>query len=91
MTDEIKDMFDFLLIDSNPLYSLEDCVEAIKEQRPYLDDEDSEEYIGAIEGLIERFRTGVYLCNEDELAFLQSATEMTEAKLPWKDKGMIFN
>ena len=85
MTDDIKELFDYIWLEQAPVYSLEDCIAAVKKQYPYLDDKDNEDYIDGTEGLLKDFRTAVYLCNEKELAFLQSAIKMTEAKLPWED------
>ena len=90
MANDIKDIFDFIWIEQAPAYSLGDCIVAVKKQPRYLDDEDSEDYFGDTEGLLERFRTAVYLCNEVELAFLQFAVEITESKLPWKDNVRFY-
>ena len=85
MLDTIKEMFDYVWIEAPPVYSLEECIAATKKQHPNVDDENDEDYIESAEDLIEHFRTSLYLSNEKELAFLQTAAELTESRLPWKD------
>ena len=85
MIDTTEEMFDYVRIEAPPVYSLEECIAATKKQHPHIEDENDEDYIDSAEDLIKGFRTSVYLANEKELAFLQTAAELTKAKSPWKD------
>ena len=87
MMNDIKNMFEHLIINSKPVYYIEDCLTALGTQYPQTetDDTDNEEEIETKEDIAESFRTCVYLCNEEELAFLNFAVEMTEKKVAWEE------
>lgn len=78
MTIDFKDFFDYLIINSPPVYSIDGCIAAA-----FFDDDDGD--FKTKESIIERFRACVYLCGEEELAFLQLAADLNEKKEAWKE------
>ena len=74
-----KEMLQELAIDSKPAYSYDECMQLFKGQSK------GEEAFNEFDDAKKLFRELVYLCGEDELAFLQMVVELSEKKEPWQD------
>jgi hypothetical protein len=79
ITDILKEEFERLTIRAKPVYSLAECVAAAgrNDEEPGDDVEDATE---PLEEISERFRSCVYLLNDEQLDFLRFASELSDKR-----------
>ena len=90
MNEEMKKFWEFKTIHSEPVYTLAECIAA----SPYDTDVDDDDYENddyedisvddLTSGIKERFQKAIYLCDEQQLAFLRFAAELSEKKAAWE-------
>ncbi|MCL2814119.1 MAG: hypothetical protein FWD23_05915 [Oscillospiraceae bacterium] len=84
MNEEIMDLFDYLPIHGEPVYTLAECVAAANQNEEPAED-DYEDMTDPVTEIKERFRKAVYLCDEKKLGVFRRAAELSEKKAIWEE------
>lgn len=71
--DEMKQMFEYMEICAEPVYTLAECLSATPDNDDGFDLE-----ADRISDIKERFRTSLYLCDKEQLDFVRFAAELSE-------------
>lgn len=91
MSQGFKSYYESNFFKSKPIYTLADCVTFGLRDAGVQEQEDEEYLPELLELITERFREAVYLCDEEQLKFLNTVAELSRERMAWGSEEPPFS